>query len=189
MMWASKRLFLALFFVPVIASAHNFVQGERVLPLAISDRGEMLLDNDEVRYQNWDSTQLEGKVRIVQYIAGRRSAKKKNSFLIKAIKSADFPDDRFQPTTIVNTDDEIPGTGIFVRSKIEKNKRHYPWAQFIIDSDGLGRKTWQLKEDSSTIFVLDQEGRIQWAKDGALTPNEVYHVIMLLRQLIKENTP
>lgn len=56
-----------------------------------------------------------------------------------------------------------------MRGKIEKNKRHYPWAQFIVDSDGLGRMAWRLPEESSTIVVLDKAGRVQWAKDGALT--------------------
>ena len=63
--------------------------------------------------------------------------------LIKAVKAAHFPLDRFQPTTIVNTDDVIFGSGFFVLGKIEKNKRRYPWAQFIIDSSGLGHKTWR----------------------------------------------
>lgn len=109
--------------------------------------------------------------------------------LIKAVEAANLPNDRFQPTTIVNTDDEIFGSGIFVRAKIEKNKKHYPWAQFIIDSNGLGRKNWQLNEGSSTIFVLDKEGRIQWAKEGALTTGEVIKVIDLLHQLLDEEKP
>lgn len=63
---------------------------------------------------------MAGKVRIIQYIAGRKSAKKKNSLLIKAVEAANFSQDRFQPTTIVNTDDAIFGTGYFVVGKIEK---------------------------------------------------------------------
>lgn len=61
-----------------------------------------------------------GKSPHYQYIAGRKSAKKKNSLLIKAVEAANFPQDRFQPTTIVNTDDAIFGTGYFVVGKIEK---------------------------------------------------------------------
>ena len=102
--------------------------------------------------------------------ARRKSAKKKNSLLIKAVEAANFPQDRFQPTTIVNTDDAIFGTGYFVVGKIEKNKRRYPWAQFIIDGNGQGRVAWRLPEQSSTILVLNKAGQIQWAKDGSLTP-------------------
>lgn len=167
-------------------SAHNFVDGRSVLPVNITDRGELLLHNDDISYRSWSSLELVGKVRVVQYIAGRTSAKKKNSMLIKAIKNAGFPTDRFQPTTIVNTNDVILGSGFFVVGKIEKNKRRYPWAQFIIDNEGLGQKIWQLNEMSSTILVLDKFGNIQWAKDGNLTPEEVGMVISMVKKLIDE---
>lgn len=182
-----RGMLLASFLLnPLQVSAHNFVDGKSVLPVSITDRGELLLHNDEISYSNWNSLELVGKVRVVQYIAGRTSAKKKNSMLIKAIKNANFPNDRFQPTTIVNTDDVILGSGFFVLGKIEKNKRHYPWAQFIIDSNGMGRRIWQLNEKSSTIMVLDKFGHIQWAKDGNLTPEEVNMVISMVKKLIDE---
>lgn len=181
-----RLLTFSLLLFPLMACAHNFVDGQHVAPVDIADRGELVIDNDKFSYKNWNSSQLEGKVRIIQHIAGRTAAKKKNSMLIKAIEDAKFPNDCFQPTTIVNTDDAIPGTGMFVRGKIEKNKKRYPWAQFIIDSNGLARKAWQLDEESSTIVVLDKSGRVQWAKDGALTPEEVYQVINLLHKLLGE---
>lgn len=169
------------------AAAHNFVTGKTVTPVYIQEGGELLLNSeDEIHYQKWNSTQLAGKVRIIQYIAGRKSAKKKNSLLIKAVEAANFPQDRFQPTTIVNTDDAIFGTDYFVVGKIEKNKRRYPWAQFVIDGNRQGRVAWHLQEQSSTILVLNKTGQIQWAKDGSLTPEEVDHVIALAQKLINE---
>ncbi|KAA1051656.1 YtfJ family protein [Pseudocitrobacter sp. 73] len=179
-------LMVTLLYLPGLAAAHNFVVGKAVSPIAISDGGELVLNDDSIRYQPWNSAQLAGKVRIVQYIAGRKSAKKKNSLLIKAVEKAHFPDDVFQPTTIVNTDDVIFGTSYFVRGKIEKNKRRYAWAQFIIDGGGVGRNSWQLPEESSTIFVLNHQGQIVWAKDGGLTEKEVSEVIKLLWVLISE---
>ncbi|MBK0002977.1 YtfJ family protein [Erwinia sp. S38] len=187
MLRISTLLLFILF--PTLAFSHNFIEGQHVAPVGIADRGELVLNGNEISYKKWNSSKLQGKVRVVHYIAGRRSAKKKNSILIKAIKAANFPGDQFQPTTIVNTDDEFLGTGLFVVGKVEKNQRHYPWAQFIIDSDGLGRKVWQLKEDSSTIVVLDREGRVQWAKDGALTPGEVLQVISLIQHLLDTGKP
>lgn len=182
------RTFLAAscLLFPLIASAHNFVDGQRVAPVGIADRGELMLDNDKFSYKNWNSSQLAGKVRVVQHIAGRTSAKEKNATLIEAIKAAKFPHDRYQTTTIVNTDDAIPGSGMFVRSSIESNKQLYPWSQFIVDSNGLARKAWQLQEESSAIVVLDSEGRVQWAKDGALTQDEVQQVVALLHKLLSK---
>ncbi len=181
-----KILAASLLLLPLIASAHNFVDGQRVAPVGIADRGELILDNDKVSYKNWNSSQLAGKVRVVQHIAGRTAAKEKNATLIEAIKAAKLPHDRYQTTTIVNTDDAIPGSGMFVRSSIESNKQLYPWSQFIVDSNGLARKAWQLQEESSAIVVLDKDGRVQWAKDGALTQDEVQQVVALLHKLLSK---
>ncbi len=71
-------------------------------------------------------------------------------------------------------------------AKSKKNKRRYPWAQFVIDGNGQGRVARHLQEQSSTILVLNKTGQIQWAKDGSLTPEEVDHVIALAQKLINE---
>lgn len=170
--------------MPLMATAHNFTNGQRVAPVGVADRGELILDNDKFSYKKWNSAQLPGKVRVVQHIAGRSSAKEKNAALIEAIKSAGLPHDRYQTTTIVNTDDAIPGSSMFVRSSIESNKKLFPWSQFVVDSDGVVRKAWQLDEGSSAIVVLDKDGRIQWSKDGALTADEAKQVIALLHKLL-----
>lgn len=184
----SSRLIIALIIMLLaLVCRHTISSLAKRLPCLYPGRRRLLLNSDdEIHYQKWNSTQLAGKVRIIQYIAGRKSAKKKNSLLIKAVEAANFPQDRFQPTTIVNTDDAIFGTGYFVVGKIEKNKRRYPWAQFIIDGNGQGRVAWRLPEQSSTILVLNKAGQIQWAKDGSLTPEEVDHVIALAQKLINE---
>lgn len=181
-----KMLALACLLIPMMASAHNFETGQRVPPVGVADRGELLLNKDEFSYKSWNSAQLPGKVRILQHIAGRSSAKEKNATLIEAIKSAKLPHDTYQTTTIINTDDAIPGTSMFVRSSLESNKKLYPWSQFIVDSNGVARKAWQLDEESSAIVVLDKEGRVQWAKDGGLTQQEVQQVIDLLHKLLSK---
>lgn len=75
---------------------------------------------------------------------------------------------------------------MFVRSSIESNKQLYPWSQFIVDSNGVVRKAWQLNEESSAIVVLDKDGRVQWAKDGALSQEEVQQVVVLLHKLLNK---
>ena len=179
-----KLMAITCLLMPMMASAHNIETGQRVPPVGVADRGELMLNNDEFSYKKWNSAQLAGKVRVVQHIAGRTSAKEKTATLVEAIKSANLPHDKYQTTTIVNTDDAIPGTSMFVRSSIESNKKLYPWSQFIVDSDGLVRQSWQLEEKGSAVIVLDKAGRVQWVKDGSLTPQEVQQVIALLHKLL-----
>ena len=179
-------LAISCLLMPLMASAHSLKEGERVPAVGVADRGELMLDNDKFSYKNWNSAQLPGKVRVVQHIAGRTSAKEKNAGLIEAIKAANLPHDRYQTTTIVNTDDAIPGTGMFVRNSLESNKKLFPWSQIVVDSNGVVMKAWQLEEESSAIAVLDKDGRVQWAKDGALTQDEVQQVVTLLHTLLKK---
>ena len=176
----------ACLLLPLMASAHNFEKGQRVPPVGIADRGELILDNNEFSYKTWNSAQLPGKVRVVQHIAGRTSAKEKNAALIEAIKAANLPHDRYQTTTIVNIDDAIIGTSLFVRKSIESGKREFPWSQIIVDSNGVVKKAWQLQPESSAVAVLDKNGVIKFAKDGQLSPQEVQQVITLVDHLVKE---
>jgi YtfJ family uncharacterized protein len=184
----SLRTVLPLFclLLPVIAGAHNLGNGQRVAPVGITDRGELVLNQDKFSYKNWNSSQLIGKVRVVQHIAGRASAKEMNASLIEAIKQARLPKDRYQTTTIVNTDDAIPGTGMFVRSSIEGSKKQYPWSQFVVDDQGRVQQAWKLEPGGSAIVVLDSDGRVHYVKDGALSAQEVQQVVALLHQLVKK---
>ena len=168
------------------ASAHNFTVGQRVAPVGVDDKGELNDVNDTFSYNKWNSAKLPGKVRIVQHMAGRSSAKALNEPLITAIRAANLPHDPYQTTTIVNTDDAIIGTGLFVRKSIENGKREFPWSQVIVDSNGTVKKAWELQPESSAVVVLDKNGIIKFAKDGQLSPQEVQQVITLVDQLVKE---
>lgn len=179
-----KYYLLPLLLLSMSVSAHNFQQDQRVAPVGISDRGELNYQNNEFSYKNWNSAQLGGKVRVIQHIAGRTSAKDMNDPLIEAIKKAGLPHDKYQTTTIVNTDDAIIGTGPFVRSSIESSKKEFPWSQFIVDDKGAAKKAWDLQPKGSVIVVLDKQGNVKFAKDGALTPQEVQQVMGLLHQLL-----
>ncbi|EOS95134.1 hypothetical protein ETR_10005 [Erwinia tracheiphila PSU-1] len=98
-----------------------------------------------------------------------------------------MPHDRYQTTTLINTDDAIPGTGMFVRSNIENNKKQFPWSQFIVDSNGIAKKAWHLENESSAIIVLDRAGYVRFAKEGALNADEIHQVVMLVKQLLQQD--
>ncbi|PKH23136.1 YtfJ family protein [Enterobacterales bacterium CwR94] len=178
-------LSIAVIFSFGSALASNLHNGQRVPAVGVPDKGELILDKEAFSYQAWNSAKLPGKVRVVQHIAGRSSAKEMNASLVEAIKAAQFPHDRYQTTTIVNTDDAIPGTALFVRNSIEGNKKLFPWSQFIVDSDGNVRKAWDLAAKSSAIVVLDKQGEVRFAKEGALSAQEVQQVIALLKELLQ----
>lgn len=51
----------SLLLLPLLATAHNFVDGQRVAPVGVADRGELILDKDKFSYKNWNSAQLAEK--------------------------------------------------------------------------------------------------------------------------------
>jgi YtfJ family uncharacterized protein len=177
-------LLLSLIFFPFITSASTFVLGQH-LPLAvIIDDGVIHYSDGEFSYQPWNSATLTGKVRVVLYLAGRLSAKEENAALTEKLQAANLPRERFQTTLIVNTQDAIPGSSLFVRASLKSSKKQSPWSQFIIDNSGEARRTWQLKEGGSVVVVLDKSGNIRFYKEGALSPLEVNHVMSLLSTLL-----
>ncbi|GAM62478.1 protein ytfJ precursor [Vibrio ishigakensis] len=123
-----------------------------------------------------------GKTRVIQAIAGRSAAKALNKPMIDAIIEADFPQDKYQTTTIVNQDDSVWGTGSFVKSSAEDSKREFPHSSIVLDEDGAVAKAWDLEPKTSMIAVQDKDGNILWAKEGELTSTEVQQVITLLKE-------
>ncbi|MDH0051956.1 YtfJ family uncharacterized protein [Pantoea sp. PA1] len=174
---------MALFLVSCWASAHNIVIGQPLPSVFIADKGEMRLEGGKVNYQKWNSLSLPGRTRLVIHVAGRLSAKEQSAPLIAALQRANLPQDRFQTTTIVNTDDALPGSSLFVINSIRSSKKASPWQQFIIDSSGVAQHRWQLKPEGAAVIVLDPDGQVKFAKDTALSADDVSQVIATLRAL------
>lgn len=175
---------LAGLLLPLQLHAHTLQLNTSLPGVEVTQRGELQLQNQQYRYQNWNSQQLTGKVRVIQHIAGRSHAKELNAPLIEAIKAAKLPHDRYQTTTIINLDDVLFGTGTFVVSSAEKSKAEFPWSSFVLDDSSKVRQAWGLQEESSAIIVLDKEGKVRFVKDGALTQADISQVMALIASLL-----
>ena len=178
------RLLLTGILFSSAACAHTFETGKPLPPVFITNEGELVIQQKTLSYQRWSSQSLTGKVRLLIHVAGRLSAKEQNAPLIAAVQQADFSRSRFQTTTIVNTDDAIPGSAIFVERSIESIKRDAPWQHFIIDSSGVAQNSWQLTPHGSAVIILDEQGIVRFAKDGALTTDEVKQAVTLLHLML-----
>lgn len=176
-------LMIALLFSGV-AMADRLQTGQPVPPVFIAEKGEMVLSQGDIRYQRWNSQSLSGKVRLVIHVAGRLSAKEQSAPLIAALQQARLPRDRFQTTTIVNTDDALPGSALFVVRSIAASKKAAPWQQFIIDSSGVTAHSWHLQPEGASVLVIDPQGIVRFAKDGALSTEDVASVMKQLRELL-----
>lgn len=167
--------------LPSLAAAHTIQVGETLPTASVADQGEITLHGDDIVYQNWSSSQLPGKVRIIQAIAGRSSAKEMNAELIQTITAAGFPEDKYQTTTIINQDDAIWGTGGLVKSSAEDSKQEFSWSSMVLDAEGKVHKTWELQDKNSAIIVLDKKSQVLFVKEGKLSPTEIEQAITLVR--------
>ena len=177
-------LSVALSLTPSLVLAHNLSIGATVPDVKVGAYGEIVMQGKGIAYQPWASQNMLGKVRVIQAIAGRSSAKEMNAPLMSAITAAKFPQESYQTTTIINQDDSIWGTGSFVKSSAQDSKQEFPWSSMVLDKDGKVASTWALQEESSAIIVQDKQGKILFIKEGALTTDEINQVIQLIQQNI-----
>lgn len=168
--------------MPTIVQANNLEKGKVPTLVTVTKKGELILNNNNISYQSWRSTQLIEKARIIMAIAGRSSAKKINVDLVNAISNAHFPEDKYQTTTIINQDDAIWGTSSFVKSASEDSKKQYPWSSIVLDSNGNVQKIWDLQKENSAIIVLNKKGEILFQHEGRLNHQQIKQVITIVKK-------
>ncbi|GEM74321.1 YtfJ family protein [Vibrio sagamiensis] len=180
------RILLSLLLTasPTLVQAHNLQLGQQLPAVTVNAYGEIVMQDKGVAYQPWKTQSMLGKVRVIQAIAGRSSAKEMNAPLMTAITASKFPAEAYQTTTIINQDDAIWGTGSFVKSSAQDSKIQFPWSSMVLDENGIVANQWALKEESSAIIVQDKQGNILFIKEGALTPEEVAQVLEIIQKNI-----
>ncbi|WP_104749787.1 YtfJ family protein, partial [Helicobacter cynogastricus] len=119
-------------------------------------------------------------------IAGRKRVKAENQPLMDRIVAEHFDENKYQTTNIINVDDAIMGTGLFVRGETKKAKREHPKSQVVMDNDGVVQKAWDLKKQESLIVVLDKAGKVRFVHEGKLNNTQIQEVIDLVKKLQQE---
>lgn len=151
--------------------------GQPLPRTSVTNKGEIEVNSGKVTYKDWSASELTGKVRVIQHIAGKTSAKAMNEAVIEAIKRAKFPKEQYQTTTLINLKESIWGTGAIVTGKAETGKKEYPWSSVVLDANGTVRSDWGLKKDGSAIILLNQAGEVLFFKDGSLENDEISDLI------------
>lgn len=168
------------------AFAHNIQLNATLPTVSVSKDGEIVATGSHIQYRNWNSASLSGKVRIVFHIAGRSSVKEKNETLMNAIRQAGFDRTKYQTTTIINADDAIVGTGVFVKNSAEKGKLENIHSQVVLDQNSSVKNAWKLKEKESFVAVLDKHGKVQFVSEGKLSQAQIQQVLGLVAQLVTQ---
>lgn len=166
--------------------AHHIQLNQTLPNVSVAKDGEINLQNKTIQYHTWNSASLNGKVRVIFHIAGRSAVKEKNEALVNEIKNAKFDRAKYQTTTIINADDALVGTGLFVKNSAEKGKLDNPHSQIILDQNSAVKKAWQLKEKESFVAVIDKQGKVQFVSEGKLSSTQIKQIINLVEKLIQQ---
>lgn len=168
------------------ALAHNIQLNSGLPAVSVAEDGELIAKNNKIHYQPWQSASLNGKVRVVFHIAGRSSVKEKNEALMNALKAANFDRSKYQTTTIINADDAVVGTGLFVKNSAEDGKLENAHSQVVLDQGSNVQKAWKLKEKESFVAVLDKNGKVQFVSEGKLSSTQIQDVMGLVKGLVAQ---
>jgi len=166
-----------------LATAGTTGPGDRLPDLTITDRGELVLQGDDVGYQPWSYPQQPGKVHVVQYMAATKAASDINEPFRERMKT-DLVPGSFLSTTILNLDEAMWGTGGLVLGELKSNKQEFPKAVLVADEDGVGLAQWQLEKKSSALIVTDPQGVVLYFKQGSMSAEEIDSTLQLLREHI-----
>lgn len=139
---------------------------------------------DLLHYQPWSSTSLTGQIHVVYHLAARHGVDTLNKKFIEALEN--LPPHSYRLVVILNIDDVFTGGRYLARKTFEKNvRKNSNHVTFVLDNDSRIKRAWCLKDQSSTILVLDQKGYIMKAKDGALHETEIQDYTQQIQQQAK----
>ena len=175
----SRLIAVLLLLISPSSWATEFSIGSPLPALSIEKRGELLMTGDEVSYRPWALPDDLGKVHVLQYMAGRMSARSQTKPFTDKLE--ELPDGNFHVTTVINLDDILWGSSGFVVGQLKSNKQKYPDSTIVVDEEGAGLATWGLKPKGATIVILDAGGSVLYFKEGAMSEAEIDSTLELMR--------
>lgn len=181
---STVRVFCVLLVISLTSLAQGTSVGKPLPELNISQMGEVLLKGDSVSYQPWTSQVTVGKPHILQYLPGTLSASSMYSPFTDALL-AQYEPQRFHFTTIIDLDAALWGTGIFVKSEVEKSKREFPLSTMVLDKSGGGVDAWSLGENGVGLFIIDSQGVVLYAILGKMSTQDQKQASDIFAQLMQ----
>ena len=184
-----KMTTAALVFAFLLGSLQAFAQapesGAPLPPLKIEEKGEVLLQGDDIAFAPWSSEQQPGKVHILQYFGATRSDSKRFKPFTDLLEET-FDRDKYHVTTIINLDAALWGTTGLVVSEVKDSKRKYPLSTMVLDEDGKGVDQWSLGKEGAGLAIVDGTGIVRLFTAEPMTDETLDGTVDLVRQHIEE---
>jgi YtfJ family uncharacterized protein len=161
---------------------YEIIVGKSLPSLFIEEYGEVIIVDDvDIRYQTWSWDKALNRVQLIHYLAGRRSASKRQKNFSDQLEALELDYKKHHVTTIINADDAFLGTSKLVASRLDNSKREYPQISVIGDKTGLGAHTWSLKRKGSAIIIVGADGIVLFFKQDKFSQQEIDTTLELLQ--------
>ena len=171
-----KFLLLLALLVSFNAYSSAIVLGQPIPYLYIDQGGDLYIDSVGKRqYRPWTTTSLKNRKSIIQYMPGRLSSKE-NLRLNDAVFKLDHPH-RCRTISIINFNDAIPGTWIFIEPEMGRNKKITPLCGVVLDKAGLGLSTWGLDLGKNATIVVNEHGIVEFFYSGRLSEKQIKMIV------------
>ena len=171
-------LALTLTYNPAMAAPP---QVDAPLPtLNISERGELILSEDDFKFVPWNSDDLVGKVNVIQYF-GANMGDRDTFQPFTDLLQVSFAAGTIHVATLLNLDAAMWGTTGFVVSELKKNKQAHPEATMVLDDNGSGIDTWDLGDAGTGLLVTNNKGIVKFFTPKALSKAEMAATVELIR--------
>ena len=147
-MKAAMTAMIGLLLTTPLTLAGGVVVGQKLPPLVIKDKGQMVVEYDvvdgvmvykggsKISYKTFDTSDMDGKVKTIYHLAARTGADEVNQHYIDALIAAKVPehapDSPYKTTTILNTDDAVWGTAGIAVGRLEKSQKGAPDRKSVV---------------------------------------------------------
>ena len=152
--------------------------GKKLPDLIIVEGGDLYFDRlGQRQFRPWSTKSILGKKRIIQYMPGRLSSRE-NLGLNSAVYAIDHPQ-RCRTVSIVNYNDALPGTWIFIEPEMGRNKKITPLCDIVLDKNGVGLEKWGLNLAENATIVVNEQGIVEFFYQGRLNKKQIEQIVTL----------
>ena len=148
----------------------------------------IVLEGDNGGYYNgasWNSNALLGKTTMLMYVDP--DEKNKGEIFKPTIagfeKDLDF--DKFQIFVIINLNATWKPDAL-IKQMMKSKVDEHPKRTYILDTNALLVKGWNLPNDEYNTLVINKEGKVIYQHKGAWEPGEMQNVNDLIRKTVNK---
>ena len=134
----------------------------------------------EGKFEAWGSDELVGKATYLVANAGHAEANDMHQHLSEKVHAAG----NIRMCRIINAKDAPMGAGMFIKSEFKKGAKNDAENLYVMDGKGVIAKKFEMESKSAVTVVLNAEGIVVFAHEGAIDADAEAKVIEKIASVI-----